>query len=659
MVLQTKNTINRDSYNLIWIMNAICMSVFIYLYRIGFETLMTLFDYLFLVSVTIIIISFPDELSKFLESKIKGWACSPGFIMLASLLSFSFIGLAVEETVWLEYPIIALASWLLYIELKQVRSIKQVGILILGTAMVFFTMLQMFNGDYIDPLYFEKSILGLLHRDTVFHSSIGSIISTTGIPSTGLHGIPSINYHWGSHYLFAGYINLFSVNALLFYNLIYPVLISSIFAKAAFIFLESFERLTNLDGNLWISPIVTLLIFTFYATSDNFSGFPFGSQSTIIAIVFIWVHLAIIFEYKMELVPIPSPFILFSAILILIVFFLKISSGLIYAVGIIYVYLRLEPQVKTLVYLSALLICILGVLFFIFPSERILIEEFPQSIIGLYLDFSAKIETFWGSLMGVMVALIGFFAWIFMVLKNESVHSFNSFVELFRTKKYLSLEALALMNLAAVLVGLYLVFTSGGKSVDVYYFISTVVFISLALFVYPLKKLILNFKAPASLILGTIILFIILMFISKPMIARFVIDRYSTKQELRGIDDSQLQLKQLMQALELLRQENNTSKRAVYIPLDQTWYYNSQTFRDIAAPFIVPAISGIPMIGGIPEFVIDSGRQSYGFYLYQNRAEFPILDDKEAIKMAEEMLIEELIIFRGINGKLSQHRLKL
>lgn len=45
----------------------------------------------------------------------------------------------------------------------------------------------------------EKAVLGLLRLDTLYHSSLASMISELGVSSTGLDGVPLIKYHFLSH----------------------------------------------------------------------------------------------------------------------------------------------------------------------------------------------------------------------------------------------------------------------------------------------------------------------------------------------------------------------------------------------------------------------------------------------------------------------------
>ena len=524
--------------------------------------------------------------------------------------------------------------------------------------MVFFVMMQLFNGDYISLLFYEKTILGLIHRDTVFHASISNIIDTYGVASTGLHGTPYIHYHWGSHLLFASYINLFNISGLLFYNLIYPILFLSIFAKASFLFLESFEIVRKLKASSWLIPIVAILIFTFFGTSEFFLGYPLGSQSTIVAITFIWIYLSILFESHKGWSSVPFQFMFFTIVLVLLVFLLKISSGLIFFVGLSYAYLRVEPNWKTIVFIGLTSVFILGIMMLIFPADRISSPEIPPSPISLYLFISDKLGIFWKLLKGLPVALIGIIALVILILKNESINRFSDLIKILDSKKYLAVEALAIMNLAAIVTGMYLVFFTEGKSVDVLYFVSTPVFLSLALFVYPIKKGLQSIGSQ-PLVFSLVMVFILLMIISKPSVAPLILDRYYTQQKMTNLDKQQLILQQLLKNLEKLRLENNDHKIAIYISPSETWYYRSQTYRDIAAPFIVPAMSGISLIGGVPEFILNSGRTTYGFYTYLNLPKLPLFNKNTALKIAQEMNFEELIIFTTNNGNLIQERILL
>jgi hypothetical protein len=77
---------------------------------------------------------------------------------------------------------------------------------------------------YKNPLFFENYILdGKVHHDSLHLASFAAMIRTYGIASTGIDGLPSIPYHWGTQWLFAQWSSLTGAHVLDFYQLGFPV----------------------------------------------------------------------------------------------------------------------------------------------------------------------------------------------------------------------------------------------------------------------------------------------------------------------------------------------------------------------------------------------------------------------------------------------------
>ncbi len=71
---------------------------------------------------------------------------------------------------------------------------------------------------YNNPLAEERLLLGQGHIDALFHASISNMMRTYGRPSTGLDGIPYLAYHFGSHWLVAALAPVCGQGTFEFYN---------------------------------------------------------------------------------------------------------------------------------------------------------------------------------------------------------------------------------------------------------------------------------------------------------------------------------------------------------------------------------------------------------------------------------------------------------
>jgi len=81
---------------------------------------------------------------------------------------------------------------------------------------------------YANPLFVEGLATSALHKttvDTLFHSTIASMVELQGVASTGLDGVLPLSYHVASHWLLAWLGRLCGVAPFDFYQLGYPVVI--------------------------------------------------------------------------------------------------------------------------------------------------------------------------------------------------------------------------------------------------------------------------------------------------------------------------------------------------------------------------------------------------------------------------------------------------
>jgi hypothetical protein len=80
------------------------------------------------------------------------------------------------------------------------------------------------------PLFWETmSFKANVHHDTFYYGNIANMLETYGVPTTGLDGIPTIQYHFGSPWMFAKWSHLIGVDTLTFYSLGYPIVVLPLF----------------------------------------------------------------------------------------------------------------------------------------------------------------------------------------------------------------------------------------------------------------------------------------------------------------------------------------------------------------------------------------------------------------------------------------------
>lgn len=79
------------------------------------------------------------------------------------------------------------------------------------------------GSGFLTPIYELKLMMGQTHVDTLFHVSIGRMMDTYGVVSTGLDGPQPIPYHFLSHWLLARLSALLECDVMTVYNLAYPI----------------------------------------------------------------------------------------------------------------------------------------------------------------------------------------------------------------------------------------------------------------------------------------------------------------------------------------------------------------------------------------------------------------------------------------------------
>lgn len=125
-------------------------------------------------------------------------------------------------------------SWTVFRALQGMRTRFAVLTIfgVLGYA-VWVAGVEWANG-YLNPLFVESLILrgGDGHVDTLFLTSLGNMLNTYGVSSTGWDGVPYTAYHFGSAWLFGHWSTLTGMTVLDFYQVGAPVVLVPLFLRS-------------------------------------------------------------------------------------------------------------------------------------------------------------------------------------------------------------------------------------------------------------------------------------------------------------------------------------------------------------------------------------------------------------------------------------------
>jgi hypothetical protein len=185
----------------------------------------------------------------------------------------------------------ALTWWVVQIRRRHLKEIAVLAVLSVLIVTAFYVQHLGRHLGYLraTPTFREEFGLGEGCIDSLFHASIAQMIKSYGLSSVGLHGVPYLPYHWGSHWIFAQLSSLLRMTPLDVYNVVVPttfylpLMLSAVCRLAVRI-----SRLLGADivlrpwsptGTAFFGSILLLPVFWMPAESKiNWLGMPLGLQ---------------------------------------------------------------------------------------------------------------------------------------------------------------------------------------------------------------------------------------------------------------------------------------------------------------------------------------------------------------------------------------------
>jgi len=631
--------------------------------RMGLPSYISAFNYVSLFALAATIFSLPDFLCYYFPAKNK-WYRTSEFYTIFLIISMGIGGILLSKySGWISLVIlpigISLAFWEFFLFLRN----KNLLALIAGAAFMTFMILLFYSQWCHSVLFPEKIILGKAHIDIIFHSSMSNMFSTLGWASTGLDGSPYIPYHWGSHALFAGLKNWAGLGTLMFYNIAYPAIFLPLFFKTLFSFINRFFVYKGKCAFKLIYAISFMtLIYSLPFALLQFAS-PMGSESYCMALLFTFLFASILLAYISCSSKNENMFFLYSMITLMFISFFKISNGFVCIVGTAYLYLRTKWNLKSFVRVSfAGIVITLFIYFFVFQS----------AYLAKPLSLSGRIQTFWVLSDGFITYLLGALIAVLIVLKNKSLANWSELKSIIKSREYIDLEILFVITLAGFLGGIL----TSSHATDVYYLCSIQLFVSIPYMILFSQNYFDGFHAAEKI--KTLFLFMIIMLsiVSRPDLIKGVSNKISggsrsneitgsifeiiqLKKEMLSLTQQQQVLKDFVDELFKLEKESAKKTKCIYIPQEEKWYYESQKYRPYGSAMVATAISGIALIGGVPDSILKSNIFNYGFYYYKKSGQFMANNINDAKNVAFKKGYAELIEYQFIDGKLSKNTFNL
>jgi hypothetical protein len=153
------------------------------------------------------------------------WMASDGALSLVGLLTVLLLGMAFGKTAGM--PTVICGGLFLLWRCRSLTGPRWAGrageVLCWGVLLGIALACWAWGDTCHDPLIRWAVLNGYVHRDELYFSTIGNMIRTYGVASSGLDGVPYIPHHWGAHFLLSQLGELLDLPGLDVYQLIYPV----------------------------------------------------------------------------------------------------------------------------------------------------------------------------------------------------------------------------------------------------------------------------------------------------------------------------------------------------------------------------------------------------------------------------------------------------
>ena len=488
--------------------------------------------------------------------------------------------------------------------------------------------------SYFSPLFLESLCLGEVHLDTLFHSSITSMIQTYGIPSTGLNGLPFLRYHTGSHWLFSQLSILLGIDVVNFYQLCYPVIFLPLYFYAMFLFMlrikDTLSFRFNEPNRLFTlgSFFIFLAAFISFLPSE-FSrhiglGAWFISPSYILSLSLVFLMICLYLSWvgdfmnRTALRKSDSMF-LFAVLPVLIVCvgFLKVSSMILICIAITYMVMRCTAFKRISLNFALLLSLCLALITFYYTT--------PQYGKALSFEFLHYLRNYVASGYRVyyllfhyiwVVALVGAIVvtqkWFASPTANPAI----------RSRQLLVCEVVLVISVAGFLPGAFMEIPGGSAA----YFSGLQQWIALPILLAFLGTITIKNRAVMALCIFISIPFLFIVasnFNTALTNYREGLARQSAT--IAKADPRQFDILDVLQELDAMP-INEKQKTLLFIPQNNEEYWGlSAQLGCATVPFIAPALSGIAMLDGLPPMSCDENgnvlleNNGYACYALRNR----------------------------------------
>jgi len=616
--------------------------------------------------ISIFLLNFPQAY-RIAESKFKlpfrnTWLTSDAALSLIGLIIlilagniFSFYVLHVFYLISFSLFAYVFYSWFQGVNYKH-------SYIFIGISVLFSIWIASFIWEYglRSPLFFERLIFfENIHtysafKDTLFHSSIINMLQIHGVISTGLDGIHSFFYHFGSHLIFVGITKLLSASAVVFYSISFPIIFvpfmfSSLLLLA--INLKKWKEKNNLlvdwnlrqDWKFWLVFFVANIGFIYYPFAHENALYwrVYVSASYCLSLTFSFFLLEILLSFaiyhnnlltkKIELVflLLVLPFILILIGLIKLTFVLLILALL------FYLFIRLRLYKTTVYNLSFIIISGIGIVTIIVTiivglSVASKATGYEAQSVSIFNPFHFLRTWIKPSLWLFFLFFCCFWSILFITLRlwyEKSINNIPHLKTLFINRQLIDVEVILVLCIVGLLPGMLFhlpPYNHAASITSSSYFYNYQNWIALSLLLASMGMFQNIFKKLKKFyfILLIPVLFGAYFFVLNYIypINAFYSEELHLSQLIKNNPDylstPEAKILQLLHKIDRDMPLLEKKKMLVFIPQSNTDFWQAKFNKCDAIPFLVPAITGMAMLDGLPPTYCKP--QYYGYRSYEN-----------------------------------------
>ena len=632
----------QSGVNFVCLISSVFITLIFYLAQRNGVSFVNTEDYFTTISMAALLISLPDLLANSVI-KLRAWYITPAVITILLIVVLACCGILTTFNIgpfhYLRYAIWGGGIFLFLLELFNLKHGLDKSLLLAGPVVITGLIISQYSQTY-QSLGFEEKILdGVAHVDTLFHMAISNMFATGEWSTTGLHGTAYMHYHWFSHATFAGIKNLTGGDIHVIYNLFYPAVFIPLFFKIQY---KAIVDFCQWKGFAKISPLAyfTFSAVLYWLVNLGFLSHvqPFSSESFCLSLILSYCYFSCLMEYRPASVTKRIWLYIFSALLVLIILFTKISNGFILLAGLVAIGALRDFHLPNLLVIFILLVIIL------IPSYLFL---FPLARTTVSISLIERVYRFLLGTNGGFIFLPGMLLLFSSLFRKPAGQSYKSFLwELSKS----DIGFLAVLLATGFLCGVYV----SNNDADVFYFVAVQFFYAIIYIFGYLHEGIKKRNLQRGKKTALFMLFAIMATFSHPKVWLQVTKelKKEAKKSPEPTSDRHYLLKSLA-VLQKLEDRPDKSSIAIYIPPTEEWLHRSQHYRPLANLFIVPAYSGIASVGGIPDSLLKANYNYYSIYYYRDQPSlFSVSDINSAKKAAADLGYKLLVVLRVLNGEL-------